>query len=850
MLTCYYCSRKFKIISEILKHLQQTCPNFSYLDFPRVRCGELGCFRIYDSLHALRMHYKRVHGAVQTLVSPNNISFSDTSTSAKAITASAVQDAPTNDAVSTVRNENENVVTDNENTIPDVDRASTSSNCNYNTTQIQRACNNHNIESIFIRDLSLMISSLLSDPLIPRKTAQSLIKNMLVFLTNSLTLFLQSCYDNDIRKDVADIEGILDTISTSTAMFLTEYKREKYYTNIGTYISPQQYPLALNNFEFSRGLRKQVIGTGQFIQIRHVLTRFLSIPGVFSAIEEYINDCNRSSSIRNIVKSPRWLQISQSGNVNEKFYPLLLYYDEFETGNPLSSHAGIHKLGAMYTSIACLPPYLASKVKYIFLFALFHYSDRLTEEGNQAAFRVVIDELKYLSTIGITLDIPEFQGVIKFKLGALMGDNLGLHSILGFVESFSAKYPCRICKANKEQVQNMCFEDISLLRNEDNYFADVNSKNLSETGVRHKAIWYALDGFHLFEQVAVDMMHDILEGVVNYTMTLVINSLLLKKYFTLKELNNKAETFDYGPDTNNKPPLLSSENAFKIKWKMSAIESLNYVRYFSCLVSHKVPENDEHWRLYILLRRVLDFTMTDCVDTIVCDRLTWAVEEFNMLYLQLSSTPLKPKFHHLVHYPEIMKKLGPVHNLWSMRYESKHRVLKIAARSSMSRVNICKTLAIKNQLQLNNLFLENRLPSNFQHPCKIGKLDHSQLLILVEQFNLLPSTELCSATFVKINGVTYRPNNVLTLHIDEEYGDPVFFIISKIFLCLVSKKAFFEGYLLKTVTFDPHVHAYVVENKNDHHFVSYDSLIFVHPNTLSILPSLECSYIIMRNSLD
>lgn len=69
------------------------------------------------------------------------------------------------------------------------------------------------------------------------------------------------------------------------------------------------------------------------------------------------------------------------------------------------------------------------------------------------------------------------------------------------------------------------------------------------------------------------------------------------------------------------------------------IETLNYIKYFSCLISHKVPDDDKHWRLYILLRRILDFAMTDSVDTIICDRLRWTVKEFNDLYLQLSSTP-------------------------------------------------------------------------------------------------------------------------------------------------------------------------------------------------------------------
>jgi len=67
---------------------------------------------------------------------------------------------------------------------------------------------------------------------------------------------------------------------------------------------------------------------------------------------------------------------------------------------------------------------------------------------------------------------------------------------------------------NKDQVKQMCFEDISLLQNEENYVAD--TKNSNETGVRYKAIWYAVNDFNLFKHVAIDMMHDILEGVDNY----------------------------------------------------------------------------------------------------------------------------------------------------------------------------------------------------------------------------------------------------------------------------------------------------------------------------------------------
>lgn len=185
-----------------------------------------------------------------------------------------------------------------------------------------------------------------------------------------------------------------------------------------------------------------------------------------------------------------------------------------------------------------------------------------------------------------------------------------------------------------------------------------------------------------------------------------------------------------------------------------------------------------------------------------------------------------------------------------MRYESKHRISKIAARSSANRINICKSLAIKNQLQLNHLFLENKLPSNFQHSRKMKNIDSSNLTFLLTRFNLPPSANLYNVSFVTINSITYKPNNVLALHFDSECGNPVFFEISKIYISLINQKVFFEGCLFETVTFDFHIYAYLVEKTHRQHFVSYDSLMFIHPNTISILPPFGDFYITVRNSFD
>jgi len=50
-----------------------------------------------------------------------------------------------------------------------------------------------------------------------------------------------------------------------------------------------------------------------------------------------------------------------------------------------------------------------------------------------------------------------------------MGDNLGLHSIMGFVESVFAKYPCRFCKSSRSECQNQLVQNNNSLRDSLNY---------------------------------------------------------------------------------------------------------------------------------------------------------------------------------------------------------------------------------------------------------------------------------------------------------------------------------------------------------------------------------------------
>ena len=70
---------------------------------------------------------------------------------------------------------------------------------------------------------------------------------------------------------------------------------------------------------------------------------------------------------------------------------------------------------------------------------------------------------------GICLVFPDGKQKVYFELAILVGDNLGLHSILGFVESFNATIYCRRCLTKKCDINTIFSETICKLRDAENY---------------------------------------------------------------------------------------------------------------------------------------------------------------------------------------------------------------------------------------------------------------------------------------------------------------------------------------------------------------------------------------------
>lgn len=79
--------------------------------------------------------------------------------------------------------------------------------------------------------------------------------------------------------------------------------------------------------------------------------------------------------------------------------------------------------------------------------ALFHTED-VKKYGFETILQPLIDDIKILESDGI--DLPFSSEKVYGTICQITGDNLGMHGIMGFTESFSGRHFCRLCLIEKE----------------------------------------------------------------------------------------------------------------------------------------------------------------------------------------------------------------------------------------------------------------------------------------------------------------------------------------------------------------------------------------------------------------
>lgn len=697
--------------------------------------------------------------------------------------------------------------------------------------------------TLFLNNLSYLPDSGVDEII---QTVDNLISQLLLpYLNQSLNSQLKGIVSDAVLKQ---IKFIIDQSNFHFKNFSTKHLRYKQYEQKSVYVEPIEYKigeetvLQMDQFGEYTNVPKKV--TVSHIPIPQTLKVILEVPDIFYEMRRYKKDLlEEKDYIQNVVQGKLWLRKYERHD--RESYPLFLFFDDFETGNTLGSHAGNQKLGGLYFSLPCLPPQITAELKNSFFCLSFHSGDRL-KYGNYLTFKQDIDELIELSENGLKFSINGEDFTIYFHCVLLLGDNLGLNSCCGFVESFNANYYCRICRAKSDLCQTMSKECVSLLRTQENYVQDLQRLSF---GIKEECVFNRIKDFHITENKTLDIMHDIFEGIAVYTLENVINILVLKdNILKLEDINNRIQTFPYGHlESRNKPTVLklkeNTKNKItggnkKIIVKQSASEMLCLCRYLPLMIGDLIPRNNKPWKLFRILRKIIGIITRSNHAISHVNYIDALVMQFNTLYLQLLGT-LPPKGHFGTHVPRIMLDNGPPTQFWGMIHESMNKDMKDIVKNVKCHRNVPFTIAKNNALRLCYIKEFGISKTTISLGSIINQNTDDEIKSIIG--NTKGDLNSKSYSWVRFQGKMYHEKDIIVCEINEE---PQFARIEKIYQ--IKDCIYIYGHKFKNIYFESYFHAYKVEmDKSDSILINVDLLPKVDP---CILVNREHEYFIVSRS--
>lgn len=81
----------------------------------------------------------------------------------------------------------------------------------------------------------------------------------------------------------------------------------------------------------------------------------------------------------------------------------------------------------------------------------------------------------------------------------------------------------------------------------------MSRNDLYSTGIREECVYFGkINNFNLFDQIGVDVMHDMLEGCSKYILSFILEYYIKElKLFNLQVVNDRLFGLDYGHEKNN-----------------------------------------------------------------------------------------------------------------------------------------------------------------------------------------------------------------------------------------------------------------------------------------------------------
>lgn len=109
-------------------------------------------------------------------------------------------------------------------------------------------------------------------------------------------------------------------------------------------------------------------------------------------------------------------------------------------------------------------------------------------------------------------------------------------------------------------------------------------------GIQEECIFNKIPNFHVLENLSVDPMHDLLEGICRYDISKILNNFIYIEQFFTSQIFNERLLNCTSLFNDNVPPPLNSESIKNGKIIITASEMYYLANNLSQIISDLVPE--------------------------------------------------------------------------------------------------------------------------------------------------------------------------------------------------------------------------------------------------------------------
>lgn len=547
-------------------------------------------------------------------------------------------------------------------------------------------------DELLIDHIGKFYLSLYAEKFLPQTTIQD-ICHSLTFLTDIVHARIKLKLSASLKKlniSEDDVNVLCHEVRSADLLYTCHHKnspgpsltshylRKNFFKIQYGFVEPREVNLDKENPDSNLKL--------QYVSIKQTLSVLLKDPSVQKEVDaSFLRTQENEEKVSDYTDGA----LFQSEDHPPKEIRIFLYQDGINpVMNVLGSAKNKYKDINVYFTVANFKPHRRSKIftKHLVLVvreAVFK------EVGIERCFEELLTELKSLEADGI-----EYKGdTVKVAVQFVLGDNLGQHTLGGFIECFTSTYFCRFCDIKKLEFKADPAKT-KPRRTKSNYDACVTRASLigeNYKGIKTDSIFNSLKYIHATSHLCCCTAHDLFEGPVSWDLSGIIKYFVKKKkWFDYKLLNARIKSFKFqGIDIANQPAFV---NANGKKLGGHAVQNWTLLRYFYLIIGDKIQDfEDDAWILYLQLKNICEYYTAPSFHKsdppYLKDVLLPAYFEQRTKVLDPKSYRWKPKYHFMAHGGEHLLNYGPLLGVWTLPYEQKHKLFKSVLRSTKNFIN-------------------------------------------------------------------------------------------------------------------------------------------------------------------